>query len=245
MPALVHDLIAHSASRTPDAEALSYRGQRLTYAELATHVASTASTLLDLRIGRSERVAIYLEKRPEAVIAMFGASAAGAVFVPINPLLRADQVAHILTDCNVRILVTSTDRLNMLADVLPACPDLHSVIVVDATSPLPAIANLHLSPWECMPGFAGPGKAHRCIDSDMAAILYTSGSTGKPKGVVLSHRNLVAGAQSVAEYLENAPDDRILCVLPLSFDYGLSQLTTAFHSGACAVLMNHLLPRDI
>lgn len=245
MPALVHDLIAHSASRTPDAEALSYKGQRLTYAQLAAHVASTASALLDLRIGRSERVAVYLEKRPEAVIAMFGASAAGAVFVPINPLLRADQVAHILADCNVRILVTSTDRLNMLTDVLPACPDLHSVIVVDATSPLAAIANLHLTSWDCMSGITVSGTAHRCIDSDMAAILYTSGSTGKPKGVVLSHRNLVAGAQSVAEYLENTPDDRILCVLPLSFDYGLSQLTTAFHSGACVVLMNHLLPRDI
>lgn len=79
----------------------------------------------------------------------------------------------------------------------------------------------------------------------MAAILYTSGSTGKPKGVVLSHRNLVAGAESVSEYLENRPEDRILSVLPLSFDYGLNQLTTAFYSGACAVLMNYLFPRDV
>ena len=79
----------------------------------------------------------------------------------------------------------------------------------------------------------------------MAAILYTSGSTGKPKGVVLSHRNLIAGATSVAQYLKNSPDDRILSVLPLSFDYGLNQLTTAFHVGATGVLMNYLLPRDI
>jgi acyl-CoA ligase (AMP-forming) (exosortase A-associated) len=87
-----------------------------------------------------------------------------------------------------------------------------------------------------------PGRA---IDGDMAAILYTSGSTGKPKGVVLSHRNMVTGAQSVSSYLENEPQDKILCVLPFSFDYGLSQLTTAFAVGACAVLMNHLLARDI
>jgi acyl-CoA ligase (AMP-forming) (exosortase A-associated) len=86
---------------------------------------------------------------------------------------------------------------------------------------------------------------HRVIDSDMAAILYTSGSTGRPKGVVLSHRNIVAGAESVSQYLENTPDDRILSVLPLSFDYGLNQLTTAFRVGACAVLMNYLLPRDV
>ena len=83
------------------------------------------------------------------------------------------------------------------------------------------------------------------IDSDMAAIIYTSGSTGKPKGVVLSHRNLIAGAQSVTQYLKNRPGDRILTVLPLSFDYGLSQLTTAFYVGATNILMNYLLPRDI
>jgi acyl-CoA synthetase (AMP-forming)/AMP-acid ligase II len=75
--------------------------------------------------------------------------------------------------------------------------------------------------------------------------MYTSGSTGKPKGVILSHRNLVAGALSVSSYLNNTAEDRILCVLPLSFDYGLSQLTTAFAVGACAVLLNHLLLRDV
>src|SRR5476649_968685 len=90
-----------------------------------------------------------------------------------------------------------------------------------------------------------PMAPHAVVDTDMAAILYTSGSTGRPKGVVLSHRNMVAGALSVASYLRNTPQDRILCVLPLSFDYGLSQLTTAFASGACAVLMNYLLLRDI
>jgi acyl-CoA ligase (AMP-forming) (exosortase A-associated) len=79
----------------------------------------------------------------------------------------------------------------------------------------------------------------------MAAILYTSGSTGNPKGVVLSHRNMVAGAESVSEYLANRPDDRLLAVLPFSFDYGLSQMTTAFRVGASVVLMDYLLPRDV
>ena len=80
---------------------------------------------------------------------------------------------------------------------------------------------------------------------DMAAILYTSGSTGRPKGVVLSHRNMVTGARSVASYLENRSSDRILAVLPFSFDYGFSQLSTAFVAGACCVLMDYLLPRDV
>ena len=79
----------------------------------------------------------------------------------------------------------------------------------------------------------------------MAAILYTSGSTGNPKGVVLSHRNMVAGADSVSTYLENTPNDRILAVLPFSFDAGFSQMTTAFTVGASCFLMDYLLPRDV
>lgn len=83
------------------------------------------------------------------------------------------------------------------------------------------------------------------IDADLAALLYTSGSTGQPKGVMLSQRNMLTGAQSVAQYLENAPEDRLLALLPLSFDYGLSQLTTAFLAGSSVVLFDYLLPRDV
>ena len=79
----------------------------------------------------------------------------------------------------------------------------------------------------------------------MAAILYTSGSTGHPKGVVLSHRNLLVGAESVSQYLENDASDRILSVLPLSFDAGLSQVLTAARVGACCILMNYLLAREV
>ena len=79
----------------------------------------------------------------------------------------------------------------------------------------------------------------------MAAILYTSGSTGKPKGVVLSHRNLLTGGASVSQYLANHGDDVILAALPLSFDAGFSQLTTAFTVGAHVVLVNYLLPADV
>jgi acyl-CoA ligase (AMP-forming) (exosortase A-associated) len=119
------------------------------------------------------------------------------------------------------------------------------VIVIGSMEGLPELEGVRLHSWRESMLAAPPLPAHPCIDGDVAAILYTSGSTGKPKGVVLSHRNLVAGALSVSSYLNNTQEDRILCVLPLSFDYGLSQLTTAFAVGACAVLLNHLLLRDI
>ncbi|MGZ3254834.1 MAG: acyl-CoA ligase (AMP-forming), exosortase A system-associated, partial [Burkholderiaceae bacterium] len=135
--------------------------------------------------------------------------------------------------------------LQFLSTALSQCPDLHTILVVDAKADLPVIEGVKSVRWSDACNVSASAIQHRCADTDMAAILYTSGSTGKPKGVVLSHRNLVTGAESVSSYLDNTSDDRILAVLPLSFDYGLSQLTTAFHVGATVVLINHLFPRDI
>ena len=240
MSTLLHDFILDAAARSPEAEALVHGRHRLDYAALAHEVALAAQRILAQGVQRGERVAIYLEKRIENVAAMFGASLAGAVFVPVNPLLKAEQVQHILADCNVRLLVTSPERLPALAPLLARCPYLRSIIVTGAA---PAGASLPVSAWDALP--APCALPARAIDADVAAILYTSGSTGKPKGVVLSHRNMVAGAVSVAGYLDITPADRILAVLPLSFDYGLSQLTCAFYRGAAAVLLNHLFARDI
>ncbi|WP_317202242.1 acyl-CoA ligase (AMP-forming), exosortase A system-associated [Janthinobacterium sp.] len=246
MSELLHDFIFHSARQMPSAPALVYGQRRLDYAALARLVHGAADALLAGGLGRGERLAVYLEKNVENVAAMFGAAAAGAVFVPVNPLLKPEQVGYILADCNVRVLVTSADRLHLLAPVLAGCPDLRLVLATGAAAaPLPLIDGVAVQAWDAALALAAPQPRHRVIDSDMAAILYTSGSTGKPKGVVLSHRNMVAGAVSVAGYLENTPADRILAVLPLSFDYGLSQLSTAFRVGAAVVLINHLLPRDV
>jgi len=218
---------------------------QLDYAALAQTVRRAADALLGAGLQRGERVAVYLEKRVENVAALFGASLAGGVFVPVNPLLKADQVAHILADCNVRVLVTSNERLAQLAPQLAHCPDLRVVFVTGAHD-AQMQAPVALRGWDAALADADATRIpHRRIDTDVAAILYTSGSTGKPKGVVLSHRNMVAGAHSVASYLALTPADRLLAVLPLSFDYGLSQLTCAFLAGASAVLLNHLFARDV
>ena len=245
MSNLIHELLLHSADKTPEQEALAYQGVRFAYGALAARVAACAAAFLRMGLGRAERVAVYLEKRAETVIGMFGAAAAGGAFVPVNPLLKADQVAYILRDCNVRILVTSAERLQLLMPVLAECRDLRAIVVVGATDKIGAVHGVTVIGWDEALGQTASTQPHRVIDTDMAAILYTSGSTGKPKGVVLSHRNMVAGAKSVAQYLENRPADRILSALPLSFDAGFSQLSTAFHAGATVVLINYLLPRDV
>ena len=241
---LLPELIYCAAERAPSAPALTFGESTLCYAELQDAVNRFASGLLSIGLQRGERVAIYLEKRFEMVIASFGAPAAGGVFVPINPLLKADQVAYILRDCNVRILLTSPERLALLQETLPTCHDLRHVVVLDTADTIASIGTLNICRWgEFLDQPARSG--HRLIDTDVLSILYTSGSTGKPKGVVLSHRNMVAGAKSVAGYLENHAGDTLLAALPLSFDAGFSQLTTAFHVGARVVLLNYLLPRDV
>jgi len=131
-----------------------------------------------------------------------------------------------------------------LQPVLAQCGALRQVVVTDPATPSLLRERVGAVDWSSFVD-APLRPGHRAIDTDIAAILYTSGSTGKPKGVVLSHRNMVAGAKSVASYLENNADDVLLAALPLSFDAGFSQLTTAFHTGARVVLLNYLLPRDV
>lgn len=246
MQALLQDLIARSARSAPDTTALSHRGRELTYAEVAAGVDAVAAGLHRAGLGPNERVAVYLPKQIETVLGLFGAAAAGGVFVPVNPVLKPAQVGHILRDCNVRVLITHSARLEALRDELAASPDLRTIVTVDENAgPAELPAALTHTGWASLTAEPNLTPHPRRIDSDMAAILYTSGSTGRPKGVVLSHRNMVAGAESVASYLENRPDDRLLAVLPFSFDYGLSQLTTAFHSGASVALLDYLMPRDV
>jgi acyl-CoA ligase (AMP-forming) (exosortase A-associated) len=241
---LLHQLVALAATRSPRSPALTMGAETADYATLAGAVDAFSAGLLELGLGRSDRVGVYLDKRIETVTACFGAAAAGCAFVPLNPLLKADQVGYILRDCNVRVLVTSVERLTSLSGVLPQCPDLGHVVVVGSKAPLTPLPGIAVVDWIDLLG-APRRPGHRVVDVDMTAILYTSGSTGKPKGVVLSHRNMVAGAKSVASYLGNHPGDTLLAALPLSFDAGFSQLTTAFHTGARVVLLNYLLPQDV
>ena len=242
----LHHLIEDRARSHPDSPALTFKQQTLNYGALWTQVRGVAAGLAELGVAREQRVAVFLDKRIETVAAIFGASAAGAAFVPVNPLLRPAQVGHILRDCDVRVLVTSPERLALMRDELASCPTLENVVLVGTRidEGEPAV-HYRVHGWERLCGSEHEAPTPRVIDLDIAAILYTSGSTGKPKGVVLSHRNLIAGAESVATYLGNTADDVLLAALPLSFDAGFSQLTTAFAVGAHVVLMNYLLPGDV
>lgn len=247
MSQLLHELLLRQAGQTPQATALVHRDTKYSYEQLATQVEQFGRAMLARGLRVQDRVAVFLPKQLETVVTMFGAARAGLTFVPVNPILKAPQVRHILGDCDVRVLVTSPERYATLERDLLECPALECVVLVGSDAAPPASpGRFALATWnETLRSAPATAAFHRVVDMDMVSILYTSGSTGRPKGVVLSHRNMVTGAHSVAQYLENTPEDRLLAVLPFSFDYGFSQLSTAFSVGASVVLMDYLFARDI
>lgn len=234
---LLHHLITQGLQASKTGQALRLNDDVMTYEQLRDQVRALAGGLQQAGLVKGDRVAVWLPKSFEAVVAFFAAARMGAVFVPINPVLKPAQVAHILKDSGAACLVTSTDRMASVAGDVQS--SLRLLVNVDQQSDAAGGRA-----WASL--FLADGLEDTDLsDADLAALLYTSGSTGLPKGVMLSHRNLTLGAESVATYLRNTPEDRLLCALPLSFDYGLSQITTAFHAGATAVLVNHLFPKDI
>ncbi|MFI5402294.1 MAG: acyl-CoA ligase (AMP-forming), exosortase A system-associated [Planctomycetota bacterium] len=231
---LLHDLLEATASRLPRKEAVVDRERRFDYGELLAAASTCAGKLREAGIERRDRVAVFLDKTFEVAASILGVSGAGGVVVPVNGLLKPPQVAHIVNDCGVKVLITSGLRWKMLEEALKEAPSLERVLLVDepreAGDPR-VTGNLFGEPRP-------PGPPSSCIGEDLAAILYTSGSTGRPKGVMLSHRNLLAGSRIVTTYLGISEEERILSVLPFSFDYGLNQLVTSVEKGATVVLLS-------
>ncbi len=233
---LIHQLIEQAAQSAPQSIALQYKNESFTYQRLFEQIKQTASGLIANGIQPGDRVAVYLAKTPQCVISFFAITLAGAVFVPVNPVLKAHQAAYILEHAGVKLLITNQLRWTALASLIEE---------TDSSVPLPAIITTDTNRWDELLASSAAQDLPAVDPSDLATILYTSGSTGQPKGVMLNHTNLIVGAQSVSQYLANRASDKILAVLPFSFDYGLSQLTTAFLAGARIVLLDYLVPKDI
>jgi acyl-CoA ligase (AMP-forming) (exosortase A-associated) len=244
MDFLIWHLLRESVRRAPDKEALVHGDQRLSYGEVGRRTAGLATGLKKAKLKRGERVGIYLEASVPQVISIFGVSQAEGVYVPINTLLRADQVMHVACDCGMKALITTAPKLASLAEVIPQIPCLEFVVVV-GEGVLPE-TRLPVHRFEEFCATEPPRVwTESSIEKDLAAILYTSGSTGKPKGVMLSHANVVAGSRIVSTYLGITEKERILAVLPFSFDAGMNQLMTAFEKGGTLVLINFVFAREI
>ncbi|MBV7257115.1 acyl-CoA ligase (AMP-forming), exosortase A system-associated [Pacificimonas sp. WHA3] len=211
-----------------EAEALVTKARTLTYGALEAEIAAVSTALASRGLRPGDRACVWAPKTCETVIALMAIMRAGAIAVPINPALKAAQAEHIIADSGATFLLGNRARLS-------------SVEVAAGVPPLTLAFEDH---WPALVEVdADVGEAR--TPDDLAMILYTSGSTGRPKGVMLTHRNLCLGAESVAAYLGTDASDRILGVLPISFDYGLNQVLTAFRQGGTIILLDYLLPKDV
>jgi acyl-CoA ligase (AMP-forming) (exosortase A-associated) len=206
------------------AAALVIRDKVISYEELNLRIGRLAAWLSGQGLSTGDRVATWLGKGEISCLMPLAAVRAGLVHVPVNPLLKAAQVTHIMRDSGAGLLITNAGRAGDFAYA-----DEKNILTVLDDEAAPQISSI--------PTTTDPAT--------LAAILYTSGSTGRPKGVMLSHANLSLGAVSVAQYLNLAPDDKTLAVLPLSFDYGQNQLLSTWRAGGCVVPLDYLTPRDV
>ncbi|MGE8133461.1 acyl-CoA ligase (AMP-forming), exosortase A system-associated [Novosphingobium subterraneum] len=211
-----------------DVPALVLKDRTLSHEALNARVGTLAKWLKS-RVGEpGGRVATWLPKTELACLIPLAAVRAGLVHVPINPLLKRAQAAHILADSGAALLISNKGRLDTLEEGDAPCR---------AVEEAAAWAEAEAEGGALPPSDAEPDS--------LAAILYTSGSTGRPKGVMLSQANLWLGAVSVAHYLRIAPQDRVLAVLPLAFDYGQNQLLSTWYAGGSVVPLDYLTPRDV
>ena len=226
---LLHESLEQTAYRYPERCALIVGERRYSYARINQLAGTLAARLMARGVTRGDRVALYLDNGLDAVVGVYAALKCGAVFMPVNPLTKADKLAYLLRDAEARAIITQESLRTEFAAALSKTPGARVCVVVETEGAECPVYGTEIGP--CPPdGSAG------VIDIDLASIIYTSGSTGEAKGVMLTHLNMLSAARSVTQYLGLREDDVILCTLPLAFDYGLYQVLMAFMVGATVVL---------
>lgn len=249
---LLHQYLEKSAARLPDKRALICGQRRLTYRQINDSANRLAVSLTNLGINRQDRIIVFMDNSAEAVISLFGILKANAVFIILNPQMKARKLNYILKDSGASCLLTHASKAGVIIDAVSDLEALKHIIWVDHESPIPAaslVAGVNHHSWDWVLSDDAPLNSRPTrgsIDVDLAAIIYTSGSTGYPKGVMSAHYNMVAVIESITQYLENVEEDIILNTLPFSFDYGLYQILMGFSVGATVILeKSFAYPRPI
>lgn len=207
--------------------------KRLSYAELGDLSDRLATALAVNGVKRGDRVLVFMDNCWEAVVSIFAILKAGATFSPVNASTKADKLAYVIGDCEAAAILTQARLMPVVsqARALASRP-----LFVASTHGAGGVPPEGAAAFEACLEVAPEPVDHGGIDIDLAMLIYTSGSTGRPKGVMMTHRNIDAAAESITTYLRNTPDDIILNVLPLAFDYGLYQMLMSVRLGATLVL---------
>ncbi len=241
-PFLVHQFLERSAEIRPDHPFLVQLGETSTYAEIEMRANAMAHALLGRGLDRGDRVGLLAVNSPFYVACYYAVLKAGGIAVPLNTAASADGLAEILEDAGARFLICGEKFERKVTRFAPDLPRLEVIFAANAAAlkkrELPAKV---LGIDEVTANVKPTPPDRRSIDLDLASIVYTSGSTGRPRGATLSHRNLVANASSIVEYLGLSYADRTLDILPFFYVYGKSLLNTHAAVGGTLVIENRFL----
>ncbi len=251
-PTLVQHYLSLSAQRFPEKVALICEHDRITYFQLDQSSTQLAHVLQNSSIKRQDRVIVFMDNSIESVISLYGILKANAVFVIVNGSIKSKKLAYMIQDSGARVIITHTSKANILEAALSNFEHDIKIIWQGPHQDIPKELSFISISWDSIFSNAQVSalnstqqniniNSESCLDLDLAALIYTSGSTGEPKGVMSAHFNMISAARSIIQYLENMPEDVILNVLPLSFDYGLYQVLMTIMFGGTVVIEKSFL----
>ena len=232
---LLGEALLKTADKFPDKIAVVSKGVEYTYTQLKESAGELAGYLVSKGIKKGDRVAVYMNNSWHSAVALYGITLSGAVFLMVNPQTKAEKLQYILKDSGSLVLITE-GRLQR--EFISAVKDtaVSEVILSAGTLDLKN-ENITLTNFdEIHDSKVTLPENINVIPNDLASLIYTSGSTGFPKGVMMTHESMVFASWSLIEYLRMSEDDRIMLVIPLSFDYGLYQLLMSVTVGGTLII---------
>ena len=236
---LLHQLLSESAAKYPEKEALAFKDQTITYAELERETNKLAHSLAGLGIERGERVGIHMNRCIASIAGALGILKAGATYVPIDPMCPQSRLSYIINKCGIKFLLTSKEKLTNIERAFPENSPLENILIMNGLdSGSRSLGPAKLIDWqEVRKAASEDAPGTNAIDSDLAYILFTSGSTGNPKGVMISHLNSLTFVNSAYDFFQIKMNDRFSNICPLHFDMSVFDLFVAFKAGASVVII--------
>lgn len=230
---LLSQIIDRSAERFPEREAFRFYDKSISYADLSRRTNQLAVTLTKHGVSRRDRVGIFMNKCTEMPLAVHGIMKAGAAYVPIDPAAPAARLKYIIQHCGIRVLITQTSKIRILAEIIPET-GLDCLIGIDAVPDL----DIRTVSWQEV----NNASTHQpdegpTTEQDLAYIMYTSGSTGEPKGIMHTHHSGLSYAKLSAETFELCEKDILGNHSPLHFDMSTFEFFSGPLKGACTVLI--------
>ncbi len=226
------EMLKESCRIYPKKNALIFGKKRITYRQLNNQVTAVSCGLIRLGIKKDEKVAILLKNCPEYVISYFAILKTGGIVIPLNFMLKEEELKYILDDAGVSTIITSPEFMPTINRLKLRLENLKQIIVVGEKTP----GTINFSDLLSEP--LADEKVLELKPDDVAAILYTSGTTGHPKGVMLTYRNLISNVVSSIKAIKFTKKDRFLCLLPMfhSFTWMACVLAPLYLGASIAIV---------